>query len=723
MAVVSKVTTLTVSNGTGSRTLRATAAVQDTAAGGDVVVTITNTTAGGSPPLNPSDEFSLHVRVDDGAVNVRSYTLDTAAASQQITLSLTSTGQSGAAARIGTLRMRLFADNSGIGGWTANSDDATNDDMPVLTSATTRNQGWLRGIDAAASVVANNTALGGAAFTGTYAYHDDVYARLTSVTAYDTAATVTLGVGAGLSQSDASADGVYNYTWTQGIYNNFPDSSSAHDADITAYSNSALTGQSWTAITLAPQSLTIDPRLTLANLTLGESLYNRGEVTTTDLNVRNARGENLTESIAFQLKNSGGTVRQSSSDTGANYDIDYTLTSSDDAAFDFVGAQWTLNTNQGDVDSNPSASVFKVSRKLMLGATVGSNDLAVTTDEDLYNRGESPQIDYVLSYARGVAYASMSGVTSDVVNTGTGGNEDSQSQATDAAGAISYSYTITAGDAAAADAVGEAKHVEVSKAGNATDDSADEWAASSLYYLDVHPQLSDTLSPDSIFGDETEAFAGVILGDVIYTWLRVIGVRQDGTNIDTSGSGVSLIVKNPSGGVEETYNVDTNPDGWSDRIDVNPAAPAGDWTFNGSVAFGGNSAADVETVTYISPLTSNLQIVALGPVVCKPAQSVRVWFRTEIDGAASEPQSVPVWRLYDSVLDTVVDSGTALNAVDDSATLNGARYYIDIVSPATAGRFLLWAEAQLNGNPIKTDTAFRVAGNGFDPTGLFAGPA
>ena len=469
----------------------------------------------------------------------------------------------------------------------------------------------------------------------------------------------------------------------------------------------------------------VDPRVTLGTPTLGQTLYNLGEATTIDVSVDNSRSESLTRSLSFQIKDSTGTVKASPTDTGPNYDIDYTLGASDDAAFDFTGKQWTFNLNQSDIDTNPSANAYLVSSKLMLGSAAGLNDLAVQTDQELYNWGDEPQIDYYLSYARGDAYASQT-VTTRVLNAADDVQEDSQSIATDGTGLDSYSYTTTNSHAASSDAVGLPKYIDAAHSGNNTDDSANEFYLSSRRLLDLHTQLSGTLSKDD-FPDEdaNEDSAFVILGDIAYTWAHVENIRNDGTEVQTTGSALTLTIKDPDGGTQDTFSLDTNADGWSDRINIQPTAPAGDWTHElDLVDQFGNTASASHTITYVTPLTSNLHTILQGPVLAKPGQVIRCYYRTEVDDIAEAPQSLPVYRVLDLDNETELVAETSMfNAVDDTQTLNGAHYYFDITMPTTPGRYAVWSRSQLNGNGIRHSQAFRVAGDSFDPTGLFAGPA
>lgn len=359
----------------------------------------------------------------------------------------------------------------------------------------------------------------------------------------------------------------------------------------------------------------VDPRITMPTVTPGKSLYNLGQASTIALTVKNARNESLTRSRPFQLKDSLGAVKQAASYTGTPYNVAYTIGTSDDAAANLVGNQWTINTNFSDVTTNPSANAYKVSSK---------------------------------------------------------------------------------------------------------------------YQGDIQVQLGATLSAESFpFSDTGEDHAFVILGDIAKTWLIV--ADASGAPVNTaSGNRCTLTIKDPDGSIINTILLDTkqdatngNRDGYTPRASINPGAPAGDWTFQMDVLHNGNTFSRAETVTFITPLTSNLHCLLNGPVVCQPDQTIRVQYRTETDDAANAPQTVPTWKLYsvsgDGKTLAPVTSGTMLNAIDDTATIDGAHYYLDLAVPSDEGRYVLYAKAQLNGNGIRTHQPLRVALNSFDPVGLEGG--
>jgi hypothetical protein len=310
MAVVSRITTIVVSSGTGTRTFQAEAATQDTGVGGSggstVGITITQSTGGVTPPAVP-DTLNLKIRVDNSATQIRDFSLTPGSANQSVTFFFTANGQTGDTHRFGTLRMRLEAVRTSGGmttNYTVNSDDTSGEVLPTGWSVTQRDQGWFRGTTTAAITVHKTSLDGeqgsfGSNFTGTYAYNDTVLARCACAgIPYDTAKTVTVSIAGIKTQlvSDPNADGNYDATFTNGIDTSFTEASTSRLVSVTAFQNANLTSQAFTQFdTQTTQTITVDPRVTLDSVENLDSsvnrVYNRGDTVNARLVIVNARGE------------------------------------------------------------------------------------------------------------------------------------------------------------------------------------------------------------------------------------------------------------------------------------------------------------------------------------------------------------------------------------------------------------------------------------------------
>lgn len=873
-------------------------------AGAQITFWFNQQTVGVTPPLAPTAVIlRVYYETDYGLQIVELHNGAPPANGTTFIFHATDTGQAGGAPRAGTVRLFVYAQRSAVGGWVMCSDGNRND-VPNVSSQPVNTADWGAGLIRASMKVSNLTASAyPAGSTFAYGPASDEVLTLTATHTQPwevrgnehirlDALDVTAQQIAGTEKDIASgASTTQQFT----ANNSFDNAAKSYGAEFVPVGNGGVVPASgavlWTKFVAdgintfqngnnaRKQSFyNVDPRVTLQNIALGESLYNRGELATVDLNIQNARSENLTRAMDLTIRDSGGAVVATTSDSGANYDFDRTIGASDDADADTIGAQWTIEAGASDAYTTAASNIYKVSSLLLLHSTQvaasGDNDLTVNNDGSisLRNRGESHGWNYYLGFARGAPYATQSGITQEVraddnaledsqsestdangqvassyavaagdkatydtvgsqkklqathngnstqsatdvwrvssklllgsaaglndldidvlladssangfIDTGTligtaaslfnrgervnlkgylsfargaayvsqsgitanveddtDANEDSQSVATDAAGLLDYTYDTVAGDKATADAVGSPKHANYSHNGNSTDDSLENWNLSSLLLFDLHTQVgSATLSADDFpTEDANEQYAAVILGDIVYTWMHAETIRNDGTEINTAGSAHHLEVKDPDTTIQNTFDVDSAPvanngnlDGWTARIGINPTAPAGNWTYEADVDYLGNTADADHTITYITPLTSNLAVLLSVPAIIEPGDTQRIHVRCEADNAATDPQTQPVYRIFriegDDTWAEEVAETDLLNAVDDTATINGADYYADITAPGTEGTYIVWVEAQLNGNAIKAHEPFMstssVGGGGGGITGVDRG--
>ena len=232
-----------------------------------------------------------------------------------------------------------------------------------------------------------------------------------------------------------------------------------------------------------------DPRLTIGSVTAGQAVYNRGELATHSFEITNSRSEALTRSMSWDIKDSGGSTKATKSDTGATYGDattgDYTILSTDDAAFDTTGAQWTVAITTSAAHA-AVANIYKVSRKILIGTTAGGNDKIVTNDSTSpRNRSETHQFHVTVGFARGAAYASKSSITVTVRKSdGTTPEQTLSSQTTDGSGVLSVTgatYTVAATDEAAFTLAGSNKFIDLSHGGNTSDTSTAAWAVSRMW--------------------------------------------------------------------------------------------------------------------------------------------------------------------------------------------------------------------------------------------------
>lgn len=269
MAVVARIATIVVQSiAGGTRTFQATAAVKDTAAGSSVNIVVTQATAGLAPPEVP-DTFTLRCRINGDATNIRSFTLTPGSASQNVDFFFTSDGVSGSSSRAGTVRLRLEAiKTTGLGTaqYNVNSDDTTGQVLPVGWSVTQRDQGYVRG-STTALVTTSNVSFGGAE-PALYAYPDPVFHRTVLGAALFKAYTLTATISGASSGGSVGvlATQTFDATFSAFITNRFAAALQIQTASVTIPNAGLATGEAVAPITVTPDSITLDPRLTIAHL-------------------------------------------------------------------------------------------------------------------------------------------------------------------------------------------------------------------------------------------------------------------------------------------------------------------------------------------------------------------------------------------------------------------------------------------------------------------------
>lgn len=268
-----------------TREFVATAATQDTAAGGSVVVTITHTPVGALAPPAPATAFEIYFVCDDG-ISVDGITpisgqslrvLDNgypSGATQTQTFHFTSNTLVTGAARCGTIEMVLRVVNSV--GDPLQDYDVQSDGSPNTVPAgwsTTLDRGWIRGTTTATSALSNVAA--GGAKNSPASYPDSIFHRLTlghshfkSVAGGTDVEGVKLDVGSPvvLTSTPTSSTTIFDATHSTVVDERFAAASASHGTAATP-SNSALTGLPWTVFaTYTADSMTFDPRLTASHL-------------------------------------------------------------------------------------------------------------------------------------------------------------------------------------------------------------------------------------------------------------------------------------------------------------------------------------------------------------------------------------------------------------------------------------------------------------------------
>ncbi len=263
MAVVSQIATIVISGATGSRTWIATAATQDTAVGSSVVITVTQSNTGASPP-GVADTLTLEYRNDAAGV-IKSVALTPGSASQTNTFFFTTNGLSGGSNRAGTVELVLHAVKT-TGGGTATYDvetDGAPNTPPTGFSTTQLDRGWIR-----ATVVANyllsNVSSGGAQ-TEPAEYDESLFGVIVTTTLYVARAfTVATNAGSLSGNTNNTTSSSHTITYANVIDERFAAGVTNVLINSVTIPNATLTGQPDFVIasTATVEDLDVDPRLT-----------------------------------------------------------------------------------------------------------------------------------------------------------------------------------------------------------------------------------------------------------------------------------------------------------------------------------------------------------------------------------------------------------------------------------------------------------------------------
>jgi len=397
MAVVSRISTIKFDNTLGSsKTWVGAAAVENTAAGSSVVVTVTRTDVGVAPPGDP-DAFTLGYYTDDNTL-IQSVLLITTAASQTDTFFFTDTGFTGGATRCGTVEIRLRATKTS-GGPAATYDTETDGspNTPPTTFTTTQlDRGWIRGTTTLTQVV-SNVSVGGAK-TEPAQYDESLFVRTTAGAVSYVARTVTVAssVGSLSSATNSTATTIRDASFAAVVDSRFAAASTVVSWTVTP-SNAALTGLPFTVFTtVTADTITVDPRLTVTHLLqvddnnigtppLAKNSLTGQRLTTqigyTDTNFRAARGTRVGNAITQGVNGLGFSVSLQDA-AGATTPLTRTATTSTQGGETGWGAgflQWTSQLPGGAWTKTVTlnASVTDLTNAYLLNPTVSYTLLAV----------------------------------------------------------------------------------------------------------------------------------------------------------------------------------------------------------------------------------------------------------------------------------------------------------------------------------------------------------
>lgn len=269
MAIVSRISTLRFDNGLGAfRQWVATAAIQDTAEGASVDVTVVQTSGGLAPSV--ADTLTLNFYNTAGAL-IRAATLTAGSGSQTVTFHFTDTGNSGGANRHDIAMIDIRATKT-TGGPAATYDyetDGSPATPPSTFTASPVDRGYIRGTTTATLSASNLSAGGGQNLPASFPDSLFVRATASSQSYANRAQTLELKEGATVKRTAASASGAgpvwdVSFTGTSTATGRVNDGLSASSHTLTSsitVPNDATTGIAYTVLTSTTAgTITTDPR-------------------------------------------------------------------------------------------------------------------------------------------------------------------------------------------------------------------------------------------------------------------------------------------------------------------------------------------------------------------------------------------------------------------------------------------------------------------------------
>lgn len=370
----------------------------------------------------------------------------------------------------------------------------------------------------------------------------------------------------------------------------------------------------------------VDPRITLQNGVVGESVYNRGETAEHQFELVNARGESLTRSVGWDILDGADTTVASVSDTGPTYSNSRVIGDTELALPDDTGDQWSIVTTLADA-YNVAANIYGVSRKWIFRADTGEAAGTVFTDKTaspsadgktLFNRGQDVFFRGLLFNVRGEALGAVAGFFAPrrtdqeayelplTAHTLAAGGELTGASAT-------YAVPLTSVTSPAGRAlVFSSSNVEQPRSGGdgqgnfaETDIAAPEWTITDQYSVTMRSQKEPVRNTDPV---DTVFTIG---DDAVYHFVQVLDASGD----PVEGATVEREQYDPNGVLSDSGQSVSQADGWTSAAVFQPNTPKGGWTLTGSVDnHDGNTGTDNQLVSHVSAFTANKAIISgFGP--------------------------------------------------------------------------------------------------------------
>jgi hypothetical protein len=612
-------------------------AVYTLAAGSSIDLTYRSDTSGIAPPA-AANTVILRVYYETGTgLLVRElYNGGPPSSPTTFTFHATDTGEAGGSPRAGTLRLYVQAIRTDLGAYNVDSDN--DGDQAAVRS------------NAKVSFLAVSAFPAGSVFTYGAAQDEDFTLTATHTQAYEVRGHENIRIDAldGTAQQVAgTGKNIGSSTTTAQEFtanNTFDEASKLYGMEFIPTGTALLVPDSepsmlWTSFVddgaNVEQSAErvrresfyeVDPRYAINTLVLGQDIYNREQNAAHSFGITNARGEELTRLVTWNILDGNDDIVASVSDTGPSYTNTRAIGKTERATNDAIGDPRDIVTTLADA-YNESASIYSVIRKWVIKKSAGADGGTVFTGKEssptsdaksLFNRKQFVFFGAELFSVSGDALGAVSGffaprrVDQEIY-------ELSMAPLTLSAGGVlsgaNAKYQIPEASVlspAGRSLVYSSENTQQPRTGTGgagnfaeTDIVTPEWTITN--FLNVVPRLQKLPT----FNSNPETTVYTIGNEAIYMLATVTDAVGD--PVDNA-----VVIKkqfDPLGIESASGQGTTDIDGRTLAASFQPNTPPGEWTYRASTDFEGNSGTGDKIARHVSAFVADKAInTAFGPL-------------------------------------------------------------------------------------------------------------
>jgi hypothetical protein len=615
-------------------------------AGGNITLTYRTGTDGASAP-SESNSIILRVYYETGTTTLikELYNGAPIANGTTFTFYATDNGESNGSPRAGTLRLYVQAIRTDLGAYNINSDS-------------TGNQGVIRSNSKVSDLSVSSYPSGSTFAYGT-ASNEIITLTATHAQPYDVRGHETIRIDSLDSTTQQVAGSVKDIgsstttTQTFTVSDIFDNSANTYGMEFLPIGSAQLVPDSepnmlWTSFiddgsnveqnsdNVRQQSFyDVDPRITTTTLTIGETVYNREETATHSFEIINARSENLTRTVNWNIFDSVSNLIAGVNDTGPTYANSRSIGSDEKATNDLIGDTRSITTAVSDT-YNKSENIYNVSRLWKIRKEAVSDVGTVFTDKIesptadnkiLYNRGQDVFFSGILYNVRNELLGAANGYFA-IRRTDQEGYElspvsyslNANSELTGSGATYIVPLTsVTNPDGRSlvyTSSTSPQPRTGTNGTGNfaETDISTPEWTITDQYIVECRLQKEPIYD---LSVDEDVVFT--IGSDAIYSY----GVITDAVGDPVPDALVLLKQYDPNGIQSALSEESTLESGITIAASFQPNTPKGEWRYTASTSYQGNTGFNEQLSNHVSAFTADKAIISgFAPVEYVPSTVV-----------------------------------------------------------------------------------------------------